>query len=43
MRGSIVLVPSDEWELAVHLPTSDFAKKDKGYVYEQSKKMIGKF
>ena len=43
VRGSIVLVPSDEWELAVHLPTSYFAKKDKGYVYEESKKMIGKF
>jgi hypothetical protein len=43
VRGSIVLVPSEEWELAVHLPTADFAKKDQGYVHEKSREMIGKF
>lgn len=43
VRGSIVLVPSEEWELAAHLPTSDFAKKSQGYVHEESKKMIGRF
>jgi len=43
VRGSIVNVPSEEWEMAVHLPTSDFAKKDKGYVHNESRKMIGRF
>ena len=43
VRGSIALVPSEEWEMAIHLPTSDFAKKDKGYVHNKSKEMIGKF
>ena len=43
VRGSIVLVPSEEWEMAIHLPTSDFAKKEEGYVHNKSKEMIGKF
>ena len=43
VRGSIVLVPSEEWEMAIHLPTSDFAKKEEGYVHNKSVEMIGKF
>jgi hypothetical protein len=43
IRGSIVMIPSDEWEMAIHLPTSDFAKKDESYVHQKSKEMIGRF
>jgi len=43
IRGRIVNVPAQEWEVAIHLPTSSFHKKDAAYVYSESKKQIRKF
>ena len=43
IKGRIVNVPAQEWEIAVHLPTSSFRKKDAGYVYSQSRKQIRNF
>jgi hypothetical protein len=43
IKGRIVNVPAQEWEVAVHLPTSSFRKKDSGYIYRESRKQIGNF
>ena len=43
IRGRIVNVPAQEWETALYLPTSSFKKKDSGYVYRESRKIIRKF
>ena len=43
IRGKIVNVPAQEWEVAIHLPTSSFHKKDEAYVYSQSRKQIRNF
>ena len=43
VRGSIVHVPANEWEMAIHLPSSDFEKADEGIIHQKSKEMIGRF
>lgn len=43
IRGSIVNVPAPEWEIAIHLPTSSFRKKDAQYVHRESRKKIRNF
>lgn len=43
VRGSIVHVPSNEWEMAIHLPSADFAKKEESIVHQKSKEQIGRF
>jgi len=43
IRGRIVQVPAQEWELAIHLPTASFQKKSEAAVHRESEKMIGRF
>ena len=43
IRGNIVNVPANEWEIAVHLPTHLFRKKNTAAVYRESRKIIENF
>lgn len=43
IRGRIVNVPADEWELAIHLPTASFQKMDEQAVHRKSEEIIGRF
>jgi hypothetical protein len=40
VRSRFLLIPSDEWELALFLPLERFAKKNKAYVFKETRNMI---
>ena len=40
VRSRFALVSPTEWEIAVFLPTQDWAKKSASYVYSESRKAI---
>lgn len=43
IMGKIVNVPAQEWEIAVHMPTAVWMKKDESYVHNRSREQIRNF
>ena len=43
IRGKIVQVPGNEWEIAVHLPLALWRKADEATVHRESESMIERF
>lgn len=43
IMGRIVNVPASEWEVAVHLPTAVWRKRDEQYVHNRSREQIRNF
>ena len=43
IRGKIVQVPANEWEIAVHLPLALWRKADETTVHRESERMIERF
>ena len=41
--GKISHVPSDEWEMAIHLPIANWAKESESKIHRESLEQIGKF
>ena len=43
IMGNIVIVPPDEWEMAIHMPTAQFAKATEDAVHKDSRDKIARF
>ena len=43
IRGKISHVPSDEWEMAIHLPIANWAKESESKIHRESLAKIGRF
>ena len=43
IMGKIVNVPAQEWEIAIHLPTAVWRKKDENYIHNRSREQIRNF
>jgi hypothetical protein len=40
IRSTIEMVPATEWDIACFMPLEQFTKKDKNFVWKESKSMI---
>ena len=43
IRGGIAKIPAEEWETAIHLPTSLFRKQNESAVHRESERIIQRF
>ena len=43
IMGKIVNIPSQEWEIAVHLPTAVWRKQNENYIHNRSREKIRNF
>jgi hypothetical protein len=41
LRSKFYVVDPEEWEMVLTLPTERFEKKDKKFVWEQSRRSLG--